>query len=146
MEGFFESFLYLIIAIVILILSMKGSRKKQGSQTDTREESHGEPAYEPVVQDYPDDYKKTGDIMKTAGATQEEEESTPWISEKNAKASVINVDSVLREAQSNPIAEQEGQLESLDENYNKKKTRKPPIDFDLKKAVVFSSILERREY
>ncbi len=146
MEGFFESFLYLMIAIVILILSMRGNKKKQESQSDTREEPYGEPAYEPVVQDETDEYKESGDVMKTGRTTHDDDEKTPWISEKDAQASVMDVDSVLKEAQTNPIAEQEGLLESVDDHYNKKKTKKPPIDFDLKKAVVFSSILERREY
>ncbi|MGF1586882.1 MAG: hypothetical protein ACFCUM_16285 [Bacteroidales bacterium] len=163
MEGFIESFIYLLITIVILVLSMK--KKKQVNLPESEEEDRpGDPFSdlfrdEPEVEEVDSEYRPAT-VSGRSGGTAEEyttwmtdepaqeqmeaEETNPWMTETEAKKMVMDADAVLKEAsENNPIADMEGQI---DDAYHIGISDDSLIKFDLKKAVIYSEIIERRVF
>lgn len=163
MEGFTESFIYLLITIVILVLSMR--KKKQVNLPESEEEDRpGDPfsdlfKVEPEEEEDDSEYRRAT-VSGKSGETAEEyttwmtdepahkqkevEGSNPWMTEAEAEKLVIDADAVLREAsENNPIAEMDGQI---DDAYHIGTSDDSQIKFDLKKAVIYSEIIERRVF
>ncbi len=148
MEGFLESFLYLLITIVILVLSM---RKKKPVESETEEAPQsGDPfsdifgEEEPEEQERDEQEEQAQPAMVSPYQDEEQEKSIPWMSETDAKDSLMDVDQVMKEAaENNPIARYEGQVESDAYTVGLEDDQ---IRFDLKKAVIYSEILERRSF
>jgi len=144
MEGFLESFIYLLITIVILVLSI---RKKKAAQPPVSDESiEPEDPYREIFRDYDeeDEYDE-GSRPEVAAASYEAEENepSPWVTESEARDMVMNTDAVLKEAADNPFAEHEGEIKDV---YNTETADEKGISFDLKKAVIYSAIIERRSF
>lgn len=144
MEGFLESFLYLFITIVILVLSM---RKKKPAQPLPDEETQSDDPFAELFRDEEDeDYEPERQLATVTGTEGDDKaQSTPWMSESDARDMVIDADAVIREAATNnPIAEYEGRLE--EDAYEIGSGNDEGIPFDLKKAVIYSVIIERRAF
>jgi hypothetical protein len=163
MEGFIESFIYLLITIVILVLSMK--KKKQVNLPGSEDSDRPGDPFSDLFRDEPEEEEDesvyrpakvpSGDIKEeythwmTEEPLQEDqaggyEETNPWMTESEAAKMVIDSDAVLREAsENNPIAEMEGQI---DDAYHISIAVDSQYKFDLKKAVIYSEILERRVF
>ena len=146
MEGFLESFIYLLITIVILVLSM---RKKKPVQPLPDDEVTGQD--DPFSdlfsdEDGEDDYVPVPQVVPSAGSTEDAgEKPTPWMSQQEAQDMLMDADAVIKEAaENNPIAEFEGQVE--EDAYGFGLIKEGGIDFDLKKAVIYSEIIERRSF
>ncbi len=146
MEGFLESFIYLLITIVILVLSM---RKKKPVQPVPDDEVTGQD--DPFSdlfrdEDKEGDYVPEPQTVSHAGSTEDAgEEPTPWMSHQEAQDMLMDADAVIKEAaENNPIAEFEGQVE--EDAYGFGLIKEGGIDFDLKKAVIYSEIIERRSF
>ncbi|MFO7923949.1 MAG: hypothetical protein R6U58_09680 [Bacteroidales bacterium] len=142
MEGFLETFIYLLITIVILVLSM---RKKKPVKTVSEDENAAEDPFTGIFNDdEEEEYNQTPrPVTVTEKETQSQEKITPWMSETEADDMLMDADSVMKEAaDNNPIAEYEGEVEDAyslgadDEG----------IPFDLKKAVIYSEVLNRRTF
>ncbi len=144
MEGFLESFIYLFITIVILVLSLR--KKKPAQPLPDEEPQSGDPFSELFRDEEDEEYEPE---IQPATATGKDEgdtvQSTPWMSESDARDMVIDADAVIREAaENNPIAEFEGRLE--EDAYGIGTGIDEGIPFDLKKAVIYSVIIERRAF
>ncbi len=150
MEGFFETFIYLIITIVILVLSLR--KKKKPVQESVDEERPGDPLSD-LFSDEDEQEEEYQPAPKPAtvqaeGSSASDSRPVQWISNAEAKEMLMDADEVMKEAaENNPIAEFEGEVESVqDDAYNADKDEKEGIAFDLKKAVIYSEILSRRTY
>lgn len=143
MEGFLEVFIYLLITIVILVLSMR--RKKVMQPPGKDEDRPGGNPFSELFKDpekeYDIDHEPVTISRKKETVT---EEPSPWMSESEARDMVINTDAIIKEAADNPIAQREGRV--ADDVYGVEAEEDKGIDFDLKKAVIHSVILERRTY
>ena len=150
MEGFFETFVYLLITIVILVLSLR--KKKQQSPAPAEEEKQESPFKDLFAdEEEPDeDYEPVPQpASATSGAeAKQEERPVQWMSDDEAKALVMDADAVMKEAaENNPIADYEGEPEHVqDDAYSVGDRRREGIAFDLRKAVIYSEILGRRTF
>jgi hypothetical protein len=131
---------------VILVLSM---RKKKPLQTVSDDETTGqEDPFSDLFRDEndEDDYVAEHQTITPAGPIEDAgEKSTPWMSQQEAQKMLMDADAVIKEAaENNPIAEFEGQVE--DDAYGFSVVNEGGIDFDLKKAVIYSEIIERRSF
>jgi hypothetical protein len=142
MEGFMESFIYLLITIVILVLSM---RKRKPAQPVSEEETPpGDPFSELFNDENDEDYGP--EIQPSTVSGQQSDGSgqpNPWMTETEAQDMLMDADAIMKEAaENNLIAELEGKVEgdaySIDIDEDKE------IPFDLRKAVIYSEILGRR--
>jgi hypothetical protein len=143
MEGFLESFLYLLITIVILVLSM---RKKKPVQHETEETPQQGDPFSGLFGDE-EDHEEYNAEPQPAAVSQEydgdRERPSPWISKADASKSLLDAEQVLREAEeNNPIAQYESA--GHDDVYEIGYSVDNGIRFDLKKAVIYSEIIERR--
>jgi 16S rRNA C967 or C1407 C5-methylase (RsmB/RsmF family) len=158
MEGFMESFIYLLITVIILVLSMR--KKSQVQQPESEpEEQTGDP-FRDLFRDEEDEAEEyrgehhpatMADRHKEAfpetgsWIIEEKEETNPWMTDAEVRQMTIDADEVMREAAgNNPIAELEGKVAydaydiEVDDDMN--------IAFDLKKAVIYSEIIQRRTF
>jgi hypothetical protein len=164
MEGFIESFIYLLITIVILVLSMRKKTQVNLPESEEEEDRPGDP-FSDLFRDEPEEegddseYRPARVPARSGEATEEYaawmteeparedneyESANPWMTESEAGKMVMDADAVLREAsENNPIAEMEGQI---DDAYHIGISDGTPTKFDLKKAVIYSEILERRVF
>ena len=145
MEGFTESFIYLLITIVILVLSM---RKRKPAQPVSEEEKSppGDPFSELFKDEDDEDYEpeiQPSTISgKQAGGSGQ---SNPWMTETEAQDMLMDADAIIKEAaENNPIAELEGKVE--EDAYSIDIEESKGISFDLRKAVIYSEILGRRTF
>jgi hypothetical protein len=144
MEGFLESFLYLLITIVILVLSM---RKKKPVDPETGEAPRpGDPFSEIFGTDHQEEYEEAPPPLMVADDLQNGTGThTSWMSEAERKRSILDFDQILKEAaENNPIALQEGGIAG--DAYGLDNPDYEQIHFDLKKAVIYSEIIERRVF
>ncbi len=147
MEGFLESFIYVLITIVILVLSMR--KKKPVQQSPEEEERPGDQLSEMFEdQDQYEEESETaaGPAMVTAEEGAPGGKSVQWMSDAEAKDMLMDADAVMKEAaDNNPIAEFEGEVEQVyDDAYSTGSSEGGGISFDLKKAVIYYEILDRR--
>lgn len=149
MEEFIEIFIYLLITIVILVLSM---RKKKTVEPESEESSQtGDPFSELFKEDaeYEEDYGKgpqpatvSNQEVQPAKASGQE---SPWMSKTEASDMLMDSDAVIKEAkENNPIAQYEGKVK--EDAYGIGMSYEEGIPFDLKKAVIYSEILNRKIY
>lgn len=141
MEGFMESFIYLLITVVILVLSMRKKKQVKPLSDEETQQDH------PFSELFKDEEDKEYDNMPQPAAVSVETRtgSIPWVSESEAKKMVMDADAVIREAaENNPIAQLEGQLG--EDAYDLTRSVESGIDFDLKKAVIYSEIIERKTF
>ncbi len=141
MEGFMESFIYLLITVVILVLSMRKKKQVKPLSDEETQQDH------PFSELFKDEEDKEYDNMPQPAAVSVETRtgSIPWVSESEAKKMVMDADAVIREAaENNPIAQLEGQLG--EDAYDLTRSVDSGIDFDLKKAVIYSEIIERKTF
>ncbi len=150
MEGFFESFIYLLITIVILVLSMR--KKKPVEQAPEEEAQPGDP-FSDVFGDEDEDIEAAETVPGpvTSGARKEEPaggKSVQWMSEAEAKEMLMDADAVMKEAAANnPIARLEGRVEQVYEDaYNVGGPEGGGVPFNLRKAVIYYEILDRRTF
>jgi hypothetical protein len=142
MEGFLESFLYLLITIIILVLSM---RKKKSVQQEHEEHPHQGDPFDGL---FGDEEHEDNDIGAEPAKPYKEkvfshEPSSPWISEADRVRSHLDADQVMREAaENNPIAMQENEVQK--DHYDLDYSDNDGISFDLRKAVIYSEIIEKR--
>lgn len=145
MDGYLESFIYLLITIVILVLSMRKKKPVQPPVSDESTES-GDPFTE-LFKDYDEEDEYDEEPRPVTGPESfqaEENESTPWMTESEARDMVMDADAVLKEASdNNPIADYEGEVKDA---YEADTDLDKGIPFDLKKAVIYSEILEKRSF
>ncbi len=141
MEGLVESLIYLLIAVVVLVMSMKGGKKKEPAVETTEEYPAGDDVYEPAVEK-----QKPQTVKQPVTSAPKGEKESPWISDKEAKDSVLDAESVLKEANTNPIAQKEVQEEDSKDHYGENKKKRQVFEFDLKKAVIYNALLDRQEY
>ena len=144
MEGFMESFIYLLITIVILVLSM---RKRKPAQPVSEEETRsGDPFTELFRDEEDEDYDPEIRPATVSGQQPDESDrSNPWMTETEAQDMLMDADAVIKEAaENNPIAELEGKVE--DDAYSIDVAKDKGIPFDLRKAVIYSEILEKRTF
>ncbi len=139
MEGLFESLIYLIIAVVILVLSM---RKKRPDQVKDKEDAGTTGMPEDIFKDEEEYDVKPQPVTATERA---QGESVSWMSESEARDKLMDSDEVLKEAsENNPIAQFESQSKADAYGINQPEDRE--ITFDLKRAVIYKEILERRTF
>ena len=139
-----ESFLYLLITIVILVLSLR--KKKPVDPEIDKAPRPGDPFAELFGTEEPEDYEKaTQPLTVTDNLQNGSETYASRMSEAEVKKSVMDFDKVLREAaENNPIAHQEGGTD--DNAYGLGLSDDEQVHFDLKKAVIYSEIIERRVF
>ncbi|TVR74943.1 MAG: hypothetical protein EA408_01360 [Marinilabiliales bacterium] len=147
MEGFFETFIYLIITVVILVLSMR--KKKQPVQAPEDEEGPGDPLSELFSdEDEQEEYQPAPEPATVQAESSSASDGRPvqWMSDAEAKEMLMDAEAVMKEAaENNPIAEFEGQTEPVeDDAYDTGSYEKEGVSFNLKKAVIYSEILGRR--
>ncbi len=150
MEGFFESFIYLLITIVILVLSMR--KRKPVQQSPEEEERPGDPLSE-MFEDH-DEYEEEAETAARPAMVTADEEDAPkgksvqWMTDSEAREMLMDADAVMKEAAgNNPIAELEGKVENVyDDAYSTGSSEGGGIPFDLKKAVIYYEILDRRTF
>lgn len=136
-----ESFIYLLITVVILVLSMRKKKQVKPLSDEETQQDH------PFSELFKDEEDKEYDNMPQPAAVSVETRtgSIPWVSESEAKKMVMDADAVIREAaENNPIAQLEGQLG--EDAYDLTRSVDSGIDFDLKKAVIYSEIIERKTF
>ena len=142
MEGYLESFLYLLITIVILIFSM---RKKRQVETEGEEAPGSGDPFQEIIYDEDQEEYETQPAGASQGLGTVQEKSTPWMSEKEAGKLLMDADQVMKEAaDNNPIAAYEGKTEQ--DAYGISLPGDEGIPFDLKRAVIYSEILNRRQF
>jgi hypothetical protein len=143
MEGYLESFLYLLITIVILVLSL---RKKKPVHPEGREGEEGEEV--PRTSDpFSDMFRDEEEEEEYDDEPQPVKESSPWVSDKEAQRLLIDADQVMKEAaENNPIAELEGLVVKDAYELDQPESQDQGISFDLKKAVIYYEILEKRTF
>jgi hypothetical protein len=142
MEGYLESFLYLLITIVILIFSM---RKKRQVETEDEEAPVSGDHYQEIIYDEDPEEYETRPAVASQGRETMQAKSSPWMSEKEAGKLLIDADQVMKEAaDNNPIAAYEGKTE--EDAYGISLPGDEGIPFDLKRAVIYSEVLNRRQF
>ena len=146
MEGFLESFLYLLITIVILVLSM---RKRKTTETVTEEDNHrdNDPFSEVFGDESQEEYEpEPRPVTASRKAIPGQGNDDPWMTEAEAKKLSMDAGKMMQEAaDDNPIARHEVVTE--DDIYGIGHSGEDDgITFDLKKAVIYSEILNRREF
>jgi hypothetical protein len=150
MEGFLESFLYLLVTIIILVLSMR-KKKPVGHMEESQETGTNDPFRDIFKQREEEEYET--EEGKAAEYHQEDiekeyrerhEKKVQWLTESDAKQSRLDMDRIMKEASdNNPIASV-GIEES--EIYGADLTEDTGIRINLKKAVIHSIILERKTF
>ena len=140
-----ESFIYLLITIVILVLSMR-KRKPAKPVSEEEETRPGDPFSELFKDEDDEDYEP--EIQSSTVSGQQAVESgqpNPWMTDTEAQDMLMDADAVMKEAaENNPIAELEGKVE--DDAYSIDIDESKGIPFDLRKAVIYSEILGKRTY
>lgn len=142
MDGFLESFIYLLITIVILVLSM---RKKKPVEPESEESTQSADPFSELFKDdeeYEEEYRPD---LQPATATDpgNSGQESPWMSNAEASDMLMDADAIMKEAeQNNPIAKFEGDVK--EDAYGIGLSDHEGIPFDLKKAVIYSEILDRR--
>jgi hypothetical protein len=150
MEGFLESFLYLLITIIILVLSMR-KKKPVGHMEESQETGTNDPFRDIFKQREEEEYETEEEKVSEYHREEIEQEyrdrhekKVQWMTESDAKDSRIDMDRIMKEASdNNPIAA-EGIEES--EIYGGDVTEDTGIRIDLKKAVIHSIILEKKTF
>ena len=138
-----ETFIYLLITIVILVLSMR--KKKPVEPVGEETTSSPDPFSDLFREDDDSDVfiPETKQVTQAPPADPYQNQAGPWMSEVEAQDMVIDAEAVMKEAaENNPIAQFEGQLEEF--SYEIEVSQDKGVPFDLKKAVIYSEILERR--
>jgi hypothetical protein len=153
MEGFMESFIYLLITIVILVLSMRKKKMVQEPE-EMGEERTGDPFRDLFRDDDEEEELSQEEHPWNEPAEQPnpwmnepamKEEPNPWMTDSEVKNLVLDSDAIMREAsENNPIAKLEGATE--DDAYEIGLNNDQGVAFDLKKAVIYSEILEKRTF
>ncbi len=144
MEGFLESFIYLLITIVILVLSMRNKKKVEPEGEESSAPEH------PFSDLFGDEGEEDDNVTLQPETLQEEhvdqlEKPSPWMSETDARSMVMDADQIIKEAaENNPIARLEGEVE--DDVYGIGHSDDGGISFDLKKAVIYSEIIQRKVF
>jgi hypothetical protein len=148
MEGFMESFLYLLITIIILVLSM---RKKKPVEHMEEPKETGDPFRDIFKKMEDDEYEAEEENVaeyRKESIQQEyreqHEAKVHWMTESDAKDSRMDMDRIMKEASEyNPIATS-GISDS--EIYGGSAIEDAGKRIDLKKAVIYSIILERKTF
>ncbi len=142
-----ESFIYLLITVVILVLSL---RKKKPVEPGSEESSQtGDPFSELFKEDeeLEKEYRtESQPATVTSHKTYDSKQESPWMSDTEAREMLIDTDAIMKEAkENNPIAQFEGQVKT-DAYGIGMVDPEGGIPFDLKKAVIYSEILNRRVF
>ncbi len=144
MEGFLESFLYLLITIIILVLSM---RKKKPVGEEAQESRTDDPFRDIFAEQEEEEYDAEAEGHPEAVQQEyrkQPEASVTWMTESDAKDSLMDADRIMKEASdNNPIARED--IAEIDA-YGIGETEDSGIRFNLKKAVIYSVILERKAF
>jgi hypothetical protein len=144
MEGFLESFLYLLITIIILVLSMRKKKPVEEEAQETRTDDPFRDIFaEQEEEEYEDETEGHPEVVPQEYRKQPEAAVT-WMTESDAKDSLMDADQIMKEAtDNNPIARED--IAEIDA-YGVGETEDSGIRFNLKKAVIYSVILERKTF
>jgi hypothetical protein len=127
---------------VILIFSM---RKKRQVETEGEEAPGSGDPFQEIIYDEDQEEYETRPAAVSEGRGTVQEKATPWMSEKEAGKWLMDADQVMKEAaDNNPIATHEGKTE--EDAYGISLPGEEGIPFDLKRAVIYSEILNRRQF
>jgi len=142
-KGSFEDFFYILIGLIWVGFSIyKGMQKKKQQQSPA-----GEAKKKSVLETLMDEFLENGEAARPAPVVDEEPSETVDFKDET-KSEVFSYDDIYEESNYNEVSEV---YEQKTETKSKLKTnlkvpvkRKKHTRFNLKKAVIYSEILNRR--
>jgi hypothetical protein len=142
-KGSFEDFFYILIGLIWVGFSIyKGMQKKKQQQSPA-----GEAKKKSVLETLMDEFLENGEAVRPAPVVDEEPSETIDFKDET-KSEVFSYDDIYEESNYNEVSEV---YEQKTETKSKLKTnlkvpvkRKKHTRFNLKKAVIYSEILNRR--